>query len=82
MMTVGGCDVKFRRTFSPPRISISSVMDDLDDLLARAQALHDFLAKGLLLHGIRELLHDFEIHVGFEQGDTDFLQRFVEVLLQ
>ena len=56
------------------------VMDDLDDLLPRAQALHHFLSERLLLHGIRELLHDLEVHVGFEQGDSDFLERLVEVL--
>jgi hypothetical protein len=56
------------------------VMDDFDDLLTGTQALHNFLTEGLLLHGVRELFDDLEVDVGFQKGDPDFLQGFVEVL--
>ena len=56
------------------------VADDLDHLLARTQALEHILADGLCPHGVGELLDDFEIHIGFEQSDADFLERFIDVL--
>lgn len=55
------------------------VANDFHDLLAGTQALHYFLAYGLLLHRVGELLHDFEVHVRLEESHADFLQCFVQV---
>ena len=55
-------------------------MDDLDDLLPRAQALHDFLPQGFLLYRLGELFYDLEINVGFQKGDPDFLQSLLQML--
>ena len=56
------------------------IAHDFDDLLPGRQALEYFFADRLCLHGIRELLHDLEIDVGFQQRHPDFLQGFVDVL--
>ena len=81
MMTVGGCDAKLNPDIFAAQHFDQFVADDLDDLLARTQALQHFLADRLRPHRIGELLDDLEIHVGFEQRDADFLQGFVDVLL-
>ena len=46
------------------------VVDDLDDLLARLNALDDLLAEGLGLDALNEVPRHLEIHVGFEQGQA------------
>jgi len=38
------------------------------------------LANGFSLHLINELLYDFEIDVGFEQGEAQLAQRLLHVL--
>jgi hypothetical protein len=58
------------------------VADNFNDLLAWTQTLEHILADGPGSHSIRELLDDFEIHIGFEQCDADFLQGIVNVLLR
>ena len=55
-------------------------MDNFHHLLAGAEALQNFLAECFRSDGVGELFDDFEIDVRFEQGNPDFLQRFVNVL--
>src|SRR5208282_2866216 len=52
------------------------VMDDLDDLLPRLNALDDLLAEGLGLDALDEIPRNLEVHVGFEQGLPHFAQGF------
>jgi hypothetical protein len=50
-------------------------VDDLDDLLARLQALQDLLAERALPHLRDELLDDLEVDVGLEERETDLAHR-------
>ena len=54
-------------------------MDDLDDLLARVQALEHVGADGPLAHAGDEVLDDLEVDVRLEQGKADLAQGDVEV---
>ena len=55
------------------------LVDDLDDLLAGRQALHDVATDGALLHPGQEGLHHRNVDIGFEQRQTDFAQGSVDV---
>ena len=55
-------------------------VDDGDDLLRAAEALHHFGAERPLADGGDELADDLEVDVGFEQRDTHLAHRVVEVL--
>ena len=55
-------------------------VDDLDDLLRRVEGCEDFLAERLFPDGFDELFDDFEMNVGFEQGDADFAEGDVHIL--
>ena len=57
------------------------VVDDLDELLARADRLEDLLALGLLEGRVDEAPHDAEVDVGVEEGELDLLDRVLDVLL-
>jgi hypothetical protein len=48
------------------------VADDLDDLLARRQALQDGLVHRAIAYAIHEGLHDLEVDVSLEQRLPDF----------
>jgi len=50
------------------------VVDDFDDLLARGDALEDFLADALLLHAVDEFADDFEMDVGAEESRADLFE--------
>ena len=50
------------------------VANDLDDLLARRQALQDRLIHRAIAHAIDERLDDLEVDVGFEQRQPDFAE--------
>ncbi len=54
-------------------------LDDRDHLLRAGQASQDLGAGRLLADAIDELADDLEVDVGFEQGDADLSQGFVEV---
>ena len=54
-------------------------MDDLDDLLARLNALDDFRAEGLGFDALDEIAGDLEIHVGFQQRQPHFAQGIADV---
>ena len=56
------------------------LVDNADDLLGRCEAGEDFLAHGLDFHGLNQLLDDFEIDVGFKEGDADFAKGGFHVL--
>src|SRR5205823_9344507 len=51
------------------------------DLLTGGKRGHDFLPYSLGLDAINQFLDDFEIDVGFEQGQADFPQCVLNVLL-
>ena len=55
------------------------VVDDADDLLARLERLEDLLADRLLGHARDELLGDFVIDVGLEQGLPDLAQPVADI---
>ena len=56
-------------------------MDDLDDLLARREALQHLRVDRALLDTRDEVLRNGEVYVGLEQRHTDLAQRLVEVFL-
>jgi hypothetical protein len=66
---------------SPPSVSISDVVDDLDDLLAGRDRLQHLGADGPLAHLVGEGAHDLERDVGLEQRAAHLAQRGVDVLL-
>ena len=57
------------------------LVDDLDDLLGRAEALRDLGALGPLLHPGDQALHDPDVDVGLEEGEADLATHLVDVLL-
>lgn len=57
------------------------VVDDLDDLLCRGEALEYVLSEAAFLDPIDEILDDLEIDVGLQQGETHFAQAFLDVVL-
>ena len=56
------------------------LVDDADHLLGRGEGGEHFRAHGLLFDALDELLHHPEMHVGFEQGDADLLERLLHIL--
>jgi hypothetical protein len=52
---------------------------DTDESLPRREAADDILAERLLLHRGDEVLHDGKRAVGFEQRDSHFAQRVLDV---
>jgi hypothetical protein len=42
------------------------ITDNLDHLLPRRQAPHNFLPYGLVMDTLDEVLHHLEIHIGFQ----------------
>ena len=65
------------RRFLQPALGIAEqreqlIANDLDDLLARGQALQDRLIHRAIAHAIDERLDDLEVDVGFEQRQPDF----------
>ena len=57
------------------------VVDDLDDLLGRAQALGQVEPDGLLLDASDNPLDHAEVDVGLEEGEADLAQDLVDLLL-
>ena len=56
-------------------------VDDLDDLLRRAQALRDLRALRALLDPVDEVAGDAHVDVGLEQRDAQLTRDFVDVLV-
>ncbi len=46
-------------------------MDDFDDMLRRAETLHQLQPHGPLPDPRHEVLDHLEVHVGFQEGQTD-----------
>ena len=57
------------------------VVDDLDDLLGGGEGGGDLGAQGLGADVFDEVAGDVEVDVGFEQGDADLAEGFVDVLV-
>ena len=73
-MTVGGrprreCEV------AAPISAVELLVDDLDDLLARGEALQHLLAERALAHVATKSLDDLEVDVGLEQREPDLAHR-------
>ena len=73
-------DARRRRVFLQAAFGVAKqrqqlVADDLDDLLARRQALEDRLVHRLVADAVDERLDDLEVDVGFEQRQPDLAQR-------
>ena len=54
-------------------------MHDLHDLLRTGDRFEDTFAHRALANGRDELAHDPEIHIGFEESDTNVTERLVEI---
>ena len=54
------------------------IANDLDDLLARGQALQNRLIHRAIAHAIDECLDDLEVDVGFEQREADLAKRLLD----
>jgi hypothetical protein len=76
---------RLRRELHARRVFAESldqfVADDFDDLLAGRKRSQHFLAHGLGLDAVDQLLDHFEVDVGFKQRQPDFAQGFADVLL-
>jgi len=57
------------------------VVDDLDDLLPRGEALEDILADRALAHSCDEVAGDAQVHVRLEEDHAHLAQRLVHVAL-
>ncbi len=57
------------------------IADDFGDLLRGRKSGQDVFADGFFADAVGELLDDFEMNVGFQQREADFLQRVVDVPL-
>ena len=57
------------------------VVDDLDDLLGGAEGGGDLGAHRLVADVLDEFVDDGEVHVGFEQGETDLTDGLGDVLV-
>jgi len=57
------------------------LVDDLDDLLARGEAVQDLLPHGALADVFHKLLDHLVIHIRFEQGHPDFFESLLDVFL-
>src|SRR5207248_1935182 len=55
------------------------LVDDLDDLLGRAQALGQVEPDALLFDAGHYALDHAEVHVGLEQGESDLAQDLVDL---
>src|SRR5439155_8597786 len=55
------------------------LVDDLDDLLGRAEALGQVGADALLADARHHALDDLEVDVGLEQGQADLAQDLVDL---
>ena len=56
-------------------------MNDLDDLLARSQALCYLGTERSLFHPRRERLHNSEVHISLEERDTDLPEGRIDIVL-
>ena len=56
------------------------VVDDLDHLLRRGQALQNIRADGLFGDRFDEVLDHLEVDVGFQQGKSDFPHGLLNVI--
>ncbi len=57
------------------------LVDDVDDLLHRCEALRDVGSQRPLSHAGHELLDDLVVNVSLQQSEADLAQSLIEVLL-
>ena len=68
-------------SLSPPIISTSCLVDDLDDLLAGVELADHLGPERALADAVGEFLDDLEVDVGLEQREADLAHRARHVLL-
>ncbi len=73
--------IQFEGVVGIPHHVHQFLVHDLDEHLARAQALHDLLPDGTLLHLVDECLHHRQGNVCLQQGHSDFPQGLFDVVL-
>ncbi len=76
----GRLRAQIERTHALAHHAHEFVVDDLDERLARRQALVDFLADDACLHAVDEVLDHRQRHVGLEQRHPHLPQRVADVL--
>ena len=82
MSDTGGLAARSRALLSPPpHQGDQFVVNDLDHLLARGQALQDLGSDSTLPDLFYEILDDLEVDVGLKQGKPHFAERLLDVLL-
>ena len=64
---------------SPPSVVGQLLVDDLDDLLGRRQALGELRSGAAGLDPLDEVPDDLERDVGLEQGDPDLAEDLVDL---
>ena len=74
----GGVEVERHRALAAERLD-HHVVDDLDDLLAGGDGAQHLGADGAFADLGDEVAHHRQGHVGVEQGEADFAQRFGDV---
>ena len=82
MMATGGAASRLIGSAVRAQRLDQHVIDDLDDHLAGRDRFDDIGADRAGPHLVGERAHDVERHVGFEQGATNFAQRFGDVGLR
>src|SRR5665213_2287437 len=63
----------------PPEDGDQFLVDDLDDLLARAQALGEFEPQAAVAHRRGELADHADLDVGLEEGGADLAEDLVDI---
>ncbi len=58
------------------------VVDDFDHLLSRGQAVHHLDADGSLFDAPDKIFDDFEVYIGFQQGQAHLAQGRVDIGLR
>ena len=79
MSGVGGAPERSSGTLSPAEHFHQRLVDDLEHLLGRSQAVQYVSGQCLFAHPIGEGTRHTEVHVGFEQRQADLAQRLVYV---
>ena len=76
----GGLDRQIQPLVGTAHHGFEFSLDDFQECLARAQALHDFLAQCPLLPRLDKLLDDRQGDVGLQQRHADLAQRVLDIV--
>ncbi len=79
-MTVGGLEAKLKRAVSLPSSAMSSSRTILTTCSEGESAVSTSTADGFLADVLDEVVDDFEVYVGVEQGHANLAESFGDVL--